>query len=112
MDASSIHANTRDNLSVVDVRAHWDRMYREREPTAVSWFEPSPENSMALIEEAGIGSGAPIIDVGGGASTLCECLLHRGYTNVTVADISPAALAHSREQAGSHRDDITWIEAD
>jgi len=67
---------------------------------------------MRLIKASGLGRGAAIIDVGGGASTLVDDLLDDGYINVTVLDLSAAALAESRQRLGVRSDHATWVEAD
>ena len=76
----------------MDFRAHWERIYGEKRPDEVSWFEPTPRISLELIDEAGIDRGAPVVDVGGGASRLAGELVARGYADVTVADISGRSL--------------------
>jgi SAM-dependent methyltransferase len=93
-------------------RAHWEHVYAEKDPRAVSWYEPSPDRSLALIEEARLGPDAAIIDVGGGASGLAGALLEAGFTDVTVADISPAALERARAGLGDAARRVHWIEAD
>jgi ubiquinone/menaquinone biosynthesis C-methylase UbiE len=93
-------------------KRHWQRTYLERAPHEVSWFEESPRTSLALISEAGVGRPASIIDVGGGASRLAGELLRAGYTDITVTDLSPAALDHAREGLGDAADRVEWIEAD
>jgi SAM-dependent methyltransferase len=74
----------------------WQRVYSQREPATLSWREPQPSASLALIEEAGLPPQAAILDAGGGTSNLASELLRRGYRDVTVADISPMALSHAR----------------
>jgi SAM-dependent methyltransferase len=92
-------------------REHWDRVYAEHATDAVSWFEPVPSSSLAMIDGLGIPLDAPIVDVGGGASRLAAELLYRGYSNITVIDISGAALERAREDfAGA--EEITWVLAD
>lgn len=44
----------RQNQCVSDARAHWERIYLEREPESLSWYQPAPETSYSLIEEAGL----------------------------------------------------------
>lgn len=76
--------------------AHWDGMYAKRGARGVSWYQPEAEVSLELIEELGVARDAAVIDVGGGASPLAAGLLARGFTDVTVLDISRAALdAHT-----------------
>ena len=96
----------------MNVKAHWERTYEEKGPERVSWFEPVPQTSLALIEEAGIDLDAPVIDVGGGASSLARELIDRGYTDVTVLDISGRSLGLARAELGDRADRINWIEAD
>ena len=72
--------------------AHWEKIYLTKAPGAVSWYRPHLEFSLNLIAQVAGGPAASIIDVGGGASTLVDDLLARGYRRLTVLDISPAAL--------------------
>jgi len=93
-------------------RRHWDHVYRRSAAEHVSWFQPRPELSLALIEASGVRPPAPIVDVGGGASTLVDHLLERGYT-LTVLDISAAALTAAAARLGPTRaEQVTWIDAD
>jgi len=54
---------------------------------------------------------APIIDVGGGASTLVDGLIEAGYREVTVLDIAGASLAIARNRLGKRAVDVAWAEA-
>ncbi len=65
-----------------------------------------------MIEECGIAKDAAIIDIGGGASPLCKCLLDNGYTNLSVLDISARALALARELLGEDRQRVEWLHLD
>ncbi|HSD25337.1 MAG TPA: class I SAM-dependent methyltransferase [Solirubrobacterales bacterium] len=96
----------------MDAGTHWERIYAGTSPSAVSWSEPTARTSLELIEEAGVGRDAPLIDVGGGASPLAGELLAQGYTDITVTDISASALEVSRAQLGERAARVTWIEAD
>jgi hypothetical protein len=66
-------------------REHWESIYRRTVPSALSWYQPEPTVSLDLIRRASPDLNAPIIDVGGGASTLVDALLDAGYQNVTGA---------------------------
>jgi len=92
--------------------AHWETVYHTKAPEAVSWFRPHLEMSLALIERAGGGPSASVIDVGGGESTLVDDLLARGYRNVTVLDISPTALAVTKKRLGPAAEQVHWHLAD
>ncbi len=91
---------------MTDDSAHWEGVYKSKAPEEVSWYEPEPERSLSLIESAGLPCDAAILDVGGGASSLAARLVAAGYTDVTVADISSAAIEHARAQAASESDRI------
>ncbi|HUV99261.1 MAG TPA: class I SAM-dependent methyltransferase [Gallionella sp.] len=91
---------------------HWEKVYTSRATDAVSWFQPHADTSVGLIKATGAALDASIIDVGGGASTLVDDLLELGYTNLTVLDLSAAALAAARQRLGSKASGVRWIEAD
>ena len=93
-------------------KEHWERVYSTKAPTAVSWYQEHAALSVRLIEKTGVPKTAAIIDVGGGASTLVDDLLARGYHNVTVLDLSATALQAAKARLGSRADSVTWIEAD
>ncbi len=81
------------------VQQHWETVYETKATDQVSWFRPHLETSLSLIERAtGSNRAASIIDVGGGASTLVDDLLERGYHNLTVLDISHVALDLARKR--------------
>ena len=80
--------------------AHWEQVYRTRSPAEVSWYQADPAVSLRLIEQTGVERSAPILDVGGGASVLADRLVGDGFEDVTVLDISSAALAVVQERLG------------
>lgn len=53
-----------------------------------------------------------MIDIGGGTSRLAAALLARGLRDVTVLDLSQAALDAARARLGTGGDGVTWIAAD
>ncbi|MGA7594883.1 MAG: class I SAM-dependent methyltransferase [Gallionella sp.] len=91
---------------------HWEKVYTTRATDAVSWFQPHADLSAGLIKATGVGLDAAIIDVGGGASKLVDDLLALGYRNLTVLDLSAAALAAARHRLGARASGVRWIEAD
>jgi trans-aconitate methyltransferase len=93
-------------------RNHWENVYRTKGENQVSWFQEMPEPSLELMELAGATEGSAIIDIGGGASRLVDCLVARGYQDLTVLDLSAAALASARSRIGDMADHVTWIAAD
>ncbi len=93
-------------------KTHWEQVYGEKQPTEVSWYQPVPEKSLQLIRATGVEHGAPVLDAGGGASTLVDHLLDEGYTDISVLDISGNALERSRARLGEAGRNVHWIEAD
>ncbi|HFD16294.1 MAG TPA: class I SAM-dependent methyltransferase [Rhodospirillales bacterium] len=91
---------------------HWQRVWSEKDAERVSWYEAVPVTSLALIEEGGPAADTPILDVGGGASTLVDHLLDRGYRDVTVLDIAPAAFAPARRRLAERAAAVHWEVAD
>lgn len=95
------------------MKQHWDKVYETKAPNQVSWFRPHLETSLALIERATRGNRtSSIIDVGGGASTLVDDLIERGYQNVTVLDISQAALDVAQKRLSIAAHSVQWLQAD
>ena len=91
---------------------HWQRTYSERPTDRLSWTEDLPTTSLALIEEAALPAEAAILDMGGGTSRLAGELVRRGYSDVTVADISPTALERAKAELGEGADRVGWVVAD
>jgi hypothetical protein len=58
---------------------HWNCVYAEKDPSSVSWFQPEPEPSLRALDRFGAQPTSSLIDVGGGASTLVDALLARGW---------------------------------
>ena len=99
-------------MTYADRQRHWERVYGSKQSTDVSWYQPRPERSLQLIRDTGISADTPIIDVGGGASTLADHLLDDGYRDVTVLDIAASAFEQCRARLGSRAEQIEWIVAD
>jgi SAM-dependent methyltransferase len=95
-----------------DRKTHWEDVYRSKSPSQVSWFQGEPELSLQLIGKTGVGLDAAIIDVGGGASTLVDGLYERGYSNLSVLDVSKHALEHARNRMGEKAGELAWFEED
>jgi SAM-dependent methyltransferase len=95
-----------------DPKAHWQRVHQAAAPTEVSWYEPVPERSLELILATGVARDAPVLDVGGGASTLVDHLLKQNFTDLTVLDLAPKALAAAQARLGAAAARVQWMEAD
>jgi SAM-dependent methyltransferase len=95
-----------------ETKAHWEGVYGKRPVTEVSWYQEHSDVSLGLIGRTGVGKDGAIIDVGGGASTLVDDLLAAGYRDVTVLDISAAALRAAEARLGERAGAVRWVEAD
>ena len=95
-----------------DKKAHWEKIYQTKSLQEVSWFQPKPETSLNFFSEFKIAKDAKIIDIGGGDSLLVDHLLDLGYTDITVLDISEAALTKAKTRLGNRAGLVKWIEAD
>jgi 16S rRNA A1518/A1519 N6-dimethyltransferase RsmA/KsgA/DIM1 with predicted DNA glycosylase/AP lyase activity len=71
---------------------HWNEAYSTRGVGGVSWYQAAPAVSLELVDALAVSSESAVIDVGGGASFLADELVARDFTDVTVLDISAAAL--------------------
>jgi 2-polyprenyl-3-methyl-5-hydroxy-6-metoxy-1,4-benzoquinol methylase len=96
----------------MDSKTHWETIYRTKDVHEVSWFQAEARRSRDLITRICPDRAAPIIDVGAGASVLVDNLLVAGYVDVTVLDLSEAALEISRERLGNESAQVKWMRAD
>jgi ubiquinone/menaquinone biosynthesis C-methylase UbiE len=96
----------------MEAKAHWEQIYATKAPTQVSWYQDHAQRSLHFIRRTGIQPTDPIIDVGGGTSTLVDDLLAAGFQAIKVLDISATALQLARQRLGARADTVTWIEAD
>lgn len=95
-----------------DPKSHWEDIYTRKGPQDMSWFQAMPKVSLDLFMEYRVPKSARIIDVGGGDSLLVDHLLDRGFTDVSVLDISGQALSKAKARLGQRATQVSWIEAD
>ncbi len=91
---------------------HWEHIYKNKQLAEVSWYQPVPQTSLDFVGQLGIRKTAKIIDIGGGDSFFVDELLDRGYTDITVLDISEAAIERAKERLGERADRVKWIVRD
>lgn len=96
----------------METREHWRHAYAAKAPDELSWFEASPSSSLKALDRLCLERPLSIVDVGGGASTLADALLGRGWSDITIVDIADTALASSRERLGPRAADVHWHVAD
>jgi len=91
---------------------HWQQVYETKKVDEVSWYQPEARLSLDLIKQVAPDLATPLIDVGGGASTLVDGLLAVGYSDVTVLDIAGAALTTAAKRLGDRARAVKWMATD
>lgn len=87
---------------------HWTDVYSRKGEADVSWYQPVPARSLALIRRFNPDPDGAIVDVGGGASRLVDNLLDAGYRNVTVMDLASPALEQARQRLAERAEAVDW----
>ncbi|GAA4806598.1 class I SAM-dependent methyltransferase [Litoribaculum gwangyangense] len=95
-----------------DRKKHWETVYETKNPDQVSWTQEIPQTSLEFIHSFGLKKTAKIIDVGGGDSKLVDFLLDEGFENISVLDISSAALEKAKNRLGEKANKVNWIVSD
>ena len=97
----------------METAEHWEKVYATKRSDQVSWYQPHLDLSLRMI--ADVGREHPdvaIIDVGGGESTLVDDLFARGYTDLTVLDLSKTAIEVTKQRIGADAGRVTWLHGD
>ncbi len=89
---------------------HWDQIFSEGDEQR-SWYERRPDRSLDAIRRVRRADAA-IIDVGGGSSRLASELLHAGFDDITVLDLSTTGLDLARKRLGRDANRVRWIADD
>ena len=93
-------------------KAHWENVFETKDTTKVGWYQPVPTTSLRLIEELNLANSAKIIEVGSGNSFLADTLIEKGYSEITLLDISEKALQTIKERLGEKAKTIAFFAAD
>lgn len=96
----------------VQIKNHWEHIYNTKQPNQVSWTQEVPTISINFVKQLQISKNASIIDVGGGDSKFVDYLLAEGYTNISVLDISEAAINRAKSRLGDKAINVNWIVGD
>ena len=96
----------------MDPKEHWESIYTTKDHTQVSWYAAHVSSTLDLFTDAHLDKDSRVIDVGGGASTLVDDLTDKGYGNLSVLDISSAALDIARKRLGDRADQVRWMAGD
>ena len=94
-----------------NLKLHWEKIYDEKKEDEVSWFQKETNESIKMIQSAGI-DNPKIIDVGSGRSKLLKNLIEIGYNDLTYLDISEHALKKSKEFLGEQSNKVRWVSKD
>lgn len=92
-------------------KEHWEKIYSEKLPQEVSWFQSEPTISLQIIKNIS-DHDSRIIDVGAGESMLVDYLINLGYLNISVLDISGKAIDHVKQRLHEKAKNIEWYEKD
>ncbi len=99
-------------MNATERQAHWESVYATKGEKEVSWFQETPAPTLELLALIGATGRSAVIDIGGGASRLVDSLVSRGYEDVTVLDLSQAALTAAKARIEGKVDRVQWIVAD
>lgn len=91
---------------------HWNAVYAAKDAQEVSWRQSAPAPSLAALDRFTPGTDSAFVDIGGGVSNLVDALLSRGWTDLTVLDISQAALDIAGKRLGDAASRVHWLAAD
>lgn len=93
-------------------KEHWEQVYLSKPIERLGWYMPHLQTSLSWIKGLNLTVDSPMIDVGGGASTLVDDLLDAEYRKITVLDISEKALSSIKARLGKKAELVTWIVGD
>lgn len=91
---------------------HWNEVYSKKSEAELSWHQDDPSVSVDLIKMAGLTTTSAVIDIGGGTSRLIERMLDLGVSDLTVLDLSEAAISTARHRLGERETSVKWIVED
>ena len=91
---------------------HWEKVFTGKQVNEVSWYQQTPQQSLDFVEQLVIPKTAAIIDIGAGDSFFVDHLLQRGFTDITVLDISAAAIEKAKKRLGQRALMVNWIVSD
>ena len=90
---------------------HWNDAYAHGE-TSRSWYQPHAVRSLAMFDLCRIAPDDSVVDIGGGASILVDELLDRGFSDLTVLDISVSGLQTAQQRLGRSARRVQWTVSD
>ena len=91
---------------------YWNQVYQKKNENEVSWFQEVPKKSLEMIDELNLQKKSNIIDIGGGDSRLVDHLLQRGFSNITILDISSEALEKAKVRLQNSPRNVKFVASD
>lgn len=101
-----------ETMNTSERKKHWENIYQTKSLNEVSWYQPIPETSLNFFKDYQVPTNAKVIDIGGGDGFLVDHLLDLGYTDITVLDISEAAINRAKLRLGEQAKKVKWMVAD
>ncbi len=95
---------------MVDLRNHWNTVFRHKPAETLGWYERYPAQTLELLKRIPEENLHTIFLPGAGTSTLTDVLRAHGYT-LLLNDISDVALHRLRQRIGSG-ENLIWIQGD
>ena len=92
---------------MTDTLSHWDKVYQSKNHTQVSWHQNHATVSFDWIINNTDKDDA-IIDVGSGVSILADNLLDKGYTDLSLLELSPTAIKTTQERLKAHTGKVSF----
>ena len=102
----------RTGRNALDLVGHWETVHERVGPRGGSWYQAEPRMSLALIQAFAVAKDTPIIDVGAGSSRIVDELIQRGFSDISVLDVSARALQLARARLGEAASRVRWLRED
>lgn len=99
-------------MNFFERKKHWENVFKTKDTTKVSWYQSIPETSLKLIENLHLKKNARIIEIGSGDSFLADFLLEKGYSDITLLDVSETALDTVKLRLKDKSSKITFLAED
>lgn len=90
-------------------QSHWENVYLNKSSKQVSWFQESSTISLEMLQSCKNTKHANIIDIGSGTSVLVSQLINLGFANLSVLDISQAAINKAKLKLGDDENKVSWL---
>lgn len=93
-------------------KAHWEDIFQNKDTSTVSWHQKVPATSLRLITGLKLSKSAKIIEIGSGDSFMGDYLIEKGFSDITLTDISEIALTRIKNRLGKIDRKINFIAVD